>query len=177
MCHQLQDIMFLFSCTHVDGTPFILTVNVRGNISEVNTSRPGKNASRYLDIFNKNLPNENYCRLIKIALQFIPRVPIDNTLPLVQVMAWCCRGDITLRMLPKYLYEHMEWLCVNRLSETERLMNHLGSRRVHRLRQYREKRRSWHLSLADVSTQCFNVSKTHPNLQSIYIYIYIYMYI
>ena len=83
--------------------------------------------------------------------------------------------DITLRMLPKYLYEHMEWLCVNRLSETERLMNHLGSRRVHRLRQYREKRRSWHLSLADVSTQCFNVSKTHPNLQSIYIYIYVYM--
>ena len=40
--------------------------------------------------------NETYCILIKISLKIVPKDPIDNTLALVQVMAWRQTGDKSL---------------------------------------------------------------------------------
>ena len=37
--------------------------------------------------------NENVKILIQISLKFVPRSPIDNKPALIQVMAWCQRGD------------------------------------------------------------------------------------
>ena len=44
-------------------------------------------------IFKCNLLNENDRIPIQISLRFIPRSPIDNTLPLVHVMARRRTGD------------------------------------------------------------------------------------
>ena len=36
--------------------------------------------------------NEKFCIFIKISLQFVPTVLIDNKEALLQVMAWCLSG-------------------------------------------------------------------------------------
>ena len=55
----------------------------------LNTLSPRQNG-RYLisDIFKCIFMNENFCILIRISLKFVRKGPIDNTLALVQVMAW-----------------------------------------------------------------------------------------
>ena len=45
------------------------------------------------DIFKGILLNENVQISIKIALKFVPNVPIDNIPALVQIMAWRRTGD------------------------------------------------------------------------------------
>ena len=37
--------------------------------------------------------NKKFCIFIKISLKFVPKVPIENDLALVQLMAWCWIGD------------------------------------------------------------------------------------
>ena len=44
------------------------------------------------DIFKCIFLNEEFCFLIKILLEFVPKGPIDNKAALVQVMAWCRTG-------------------------------------------------------------------------------------
>ena len=50
------------------------------------------------DIFNCIFLNENDRILIQISLKYVPKIPIDNKLALVQVMAWRQAGD---KPLPK----------------------------------------------------------------------------
>ena len=49
--------------------------------------------------------NEKFCILIKIALKFVPKGPIDNIPALIQIMAWLRSGDKPLSesMLPSSL--------------------------------------------------------------------------
>ena len=45
------------------------------------------------DIFKYTFLNENDIILIQVALKFVPRGPIKDTLALVHVMAWRRTGD------------------------------------------------------------------------------------
>ena len=59
-----------------------------------NTLRPRQNGRHFPDdIFKWIFLNENVWISINISLKFVPRVPINNILMLVQVMAWCRPGD------------------------------------------------------------------------------------
>ena len=51
---------------------------------------PGRNLTD--DVFKCIFINE-FCILIRISLNFVPKGPIDNKLTLVQVMAWRQTGD------------------------------------------------------------------------------------
>ena len=58
------------------------------------SSPSGQNGHHFADdIFTRILVNENFCNLIKISQNFIPKGPIDNNLALVQIMAWRRIGD------------------------------------------------------------------------------------
>ena len=59
----------------------------------VNTLRPRQH-QRYFtdDIFKCIFVNENVWISLKIPLKFVPKGPINNP-TLVQIMAWCLRGD------------------------------------------------------------------------------------
>ena len=58
------------------------------------TLRPRQNGSRFTnDIFKCIFLNENVSILIRISLQFVPRVPINDIPALVQIMAWCRPGN------------------------------------------------------------------------------------
>ena len=60
----------------------------------VNTLRPRQNGRHFPDdIFKWIFLNENVWILIKIALKFVPKVPINNIPALVQIMAWRQTGD------------------------------------------------------------------------------------
>ena len=48
------------------------------------------------NIFKFIFLNENVRILIKISLKFVPKSPINNTLALVQIMAWRRPGDKSL---------------------------------------------------------------------------------
>ena len=63
-------------------------------ILEVNSSPPGKNG-RHLGRrqIQMHFINENDRILIQISLKFVHMSLIDNKPALVQVMAWCRRGD------------------------------------------------------------------------------------
>ena len=45
------------------------------------------------DFFKCIFMNEKFCISIRISLKFVPNGPIDNKLPLVQVMAWHWTDD------------------------------------------------------------------------------------
>ena len=45
------------------------------------------------DIFKFIFLNKKCCILIKISLELVPKVPIDNKSALIQVMAWHWTGD------------------------------------------------------------------------------------
>ena len=56
--------------------------------SPINSSPPGENGRYFTDdIFRGNFVIERFCILIKISLKFVPKVPIDNNPPLVEIMA------------------------------------------------------------------------------------------
>ena len=60
----------------------------------INTLRPRQNGRRIPDdIFKRIFMNENICVSIKVSLKFVPKVPINNTPALVQIMAWRRPGD------------------------------------------------------------------------------------
>ena len=63
----------------------------------INTLRPRENGSHFADdIFKCIFLNENVWISIKIALNFIPKIPINNIPALFQIMAWRCQGDKSL---------------------------------------------------------------------------------
>ena len=45
------------------------------------------------DIFKSIFMDENVHDLIQIPLKFVPKGPIDNLSPLIQVMSWCQTND------------------------------------------------------------------------------------
>ena len=63
-------------------------------VKQVNTLRPGQNGRRFPDdIFNCIFLNENVGLSLKISLEFIPNIRINNNPSLVQLMAWRRPGD------------------------------------------------------------------------------------
>ena len=59
-----------------------------------NTLRPRQNGLHFADdIFKYIFLNENDRIPIKMSLKFVPKGPINNILPLVQIMAWRRPGD------------------------------------------------------------------------------------
>ena len=59
-----------------------------------NTLRPRQNGRHFSDdTFKPNFLNENIRISIKISLNFVPKVPINNIPALVQIMAWRQPGD------------------------------------------------------------------------------------
>ena len=53
-------------------------------VQSVNSSSPGQMAATLADdIFRNIFVNENFCILIKISLNFVPKGPIDNNPALV----------------------------------------------------------------------------------------------
>ena len=60
----------------------------------VNILRPRQNGRRFADdTFKRIFLNQNVSISIKISLKFVPKGPINNIPPLVQIMAWRCPGD------------------------------------------------------------------------------------
>ena len=67
-------------------------------------------AANLADVFKCIFFNENdNSILIKISLKFVPRTLTDNTLALVQVMAWCRSGDKPLSepMMTQFIDAYM----------------------------------------------------------------------
>ena len=66
------------------------------------------------DIFKCNFVNENVLILINISLNFVPKGPIDNKSSMVQVMAWCWKGDEPLHesMMTQFndAYIRLQWV-------------------------------------------------------------------
>ena len=61
---------------------------------KVNTLRPRQYGLHFPDdIFKCIFLNENVWISIKISLKFVPKGPINNIPPLVQIMAWRWPGD------------------------------------------------------------------------------------
>ena len=59
-----------------------------------NTLRPRQDGRHFLDdIFTCIFLNENEWHSIKISLEFVPKIPINNIPALVQIMAWSRPGD------------------------------------------------------------------------------------
>ena len=60
----------------------------------VNTLRPRQEGRHFADdTFKRIFLNENVRVLIKVSLRFVPKGPINNNSPLVQIMAWRRSGD------------------------------------------------------------------------------------
>ena len=60
----------------------------------LNTLRPRQNGRHFADdIFKCTFLNENVGISLKISLQFVPKVPINNIPTLVQIIAWHRPGD------------------------------------------------------------------------------------
>ena len=63
----------------------------------LNTLRPSQNGQYFADnIFKCIFLNEKFWISIEISLKFVPKGPINNKPPLVQIMAWCWTGNKTL---------------------------------------------------------------------------------
>ena len=60
----------------------------------IKTLRLRQNGCHFSDnIFKCNFFNENVFTSIGISLMFVPQVPVDNNIALVQIMAWHWTGD------------------------------------------------------------------------------------
>ena len=57
------------------------------------TLRLRQNVHHFTDIFKCSMLNEKVQFFIKISLKHVPKSPINNKSPLVQIMAWCRSGD------------------------------------------------------------------------------------
>ena len=81
----------------IDGTGYSLKTLI-GLISQPllsdNWLRPRQNGRHFADdIFKYIFLNENVSISLKISLKFVPKVPINNILALVQIMTWRRPGD------------------------------------------------------------------------------------
>ena len=61
--------------------------------TDIDTLRPRQNGRHFPDIFKSSFFNERVLILNKISLKFVPKGPINNIPPLVQIKAWCHRDD------------------------------------------------------------------------------------
>ena len=58
------------------------------------TPTPRQNVLHFADdIFKCIFSNEKFCISFQISLKFVPKDPMDDKSALVQVMAWCRRGN------------------------------------------------------------------------------------
>ena len=76
---------------YVDPDPYRLLCL---HLSAFNTLRPRQNGRHFADdTFKPIFLNENIRISIKISLNFVPEIPINNIPALVQIMAWRRPGD------------------------------------------------------------------------------------
>ena len=81
------------------GTTLCLLISfiLHCNVCLFNTLRPRQNDHHFADgIFNCIFFYKNVWISIKISLNFVPKSRINNIPALVQIMAWCRRGDTPL---------------------------------------------------------------------------------
>ena len=98
----------------------------------INTLRPRQNGRHFADdTFKPIFLNENIRISIKISLKFVPKVPINSFLALVQIMAWHRPGDKPLsEPMMVCLLTH---ICVTRPQWVNRTC--LSEHRKHRSQQ------------------------------------------
>ena len=110
-----------YICTEIIG---------RGNVISCfhNTLRLRQNGRHFADdIFKRIFLNENDRIWIKISLEFLPNVPINNIPSLVQIMAWCRPGDKPLSepmvvWLPTHIcFARPQWCCTYRVNMRSRV--------------------------------------------------------
>ena len=66
----------------------------------LNSSPPGQSGRHFTDgIYRYIIVNEMFCIVIKIALKFVPKGPINNNPALVYLIAWRRKGDKPLSEL------------------------------------------------------------------------------
>ena len=85
--HEIADGYIYFYCSAC----FYCTLSKWRNkdVQSINTLRPIQDAQLFADdIFKCIFLNENIIILSKNSLKFVPKVPINNILALVQIMAW-----------------------------------------------------------------------------------------
>ena len=76
----------------------------------INTLRPRQNGRHFAeDIFKFIFLNENLWISLRVSLEFVPKVPINNIPVLVQIMAWRRIGDKPLSepMLIQFIDAYM----------------------------------------------------------------------
>ena len=79
----------------------------------LNTFRQRQNGRHFPDDIIKCIfLNENVWIPIKISLKFVPKGPVKNIRPLVQIMAWCQPGDMPLYEL--ILVNLLTNMCITR---------------------------------------------------------------
>ena len=90
---QWVNVLIFRPClTEVNTAEFAFTL--AKSSKHLNTLRPRQNGRHFADdIFKCVFLNENVWIPIKITLKFVPQGPINNTLALVQIMAWRRPGD------------------------------------------------------------------------------------
>ena len=70
---------------------------IRGKMHMINSHPPGKNGHHFADnIFRCIFMNKEFCILIRITLEIVPKSPIDGNPALLQIMAWHHTGDKAL---------------------------------------------------------------------------------
>ena len=75
-----------------------------GNRQTINSSPPGQNGRHFADdMFKRIFVNENIWISSKSSLKYISWGLIDKMSALVQIMTWCCSGD----MLPQFTDAYM----------------------------------------------------------------------
>ena len=93
LCTPVPDV----SNTHLDQLPSSNTLSTPNTIINavcINTLRPRQNERHFADDILKCIfLNENVSIAIKISLKFVPKGPINNIPPLVQIMARRRPGD------------------------------------------------------------------------------------
>ena len=81
--------------------------------TSINTLRPRQNGRHFPDdTFKRIFLNENIIISIKISPKFVPKGPINNIPPLVQIMAWRWPGDKPLS--DPMVVSLMTHICVTR---------------------------------------------------------------
>ena len=110
----------------------------------VNTSRPRQNCRHFADdIFKCIFLDVNVWISLKISLNFVPEVRIDNISVLVQIIAWRCPGDKPLsepleaNLLTHIYVTRLQWVNSRYVDLFSRNLNMFAFSTISRL-QYRE---------------------------------------
>ena len=108
-------------CTAVKTKTHIFT----GKFNTLRLKQDGRHFTDY--IFKSPLLKENYCKLIKLSLKFVPRGLINNTPALVQIIVWRRTGPKSLLEptglvfwricaspgVDEYAFAHIDNACTN----------------------------------------------------------------